>query len=287
MPYQNGASGVHVRLCGDGLPLRCESAGPNRLGGQNAEQVKVCGLLVVENAHLVPGASGGIEDLESVGGLDQAHGAVDLFANRVGGRRYRREACEFREDPLGCLAPELGTPTAGRRPTLRRGRGGLRQRSGFRSARPGRLWPGQLWPGRLWPGRLQNAGRGRAPRRRLERQLRLTRRRAHGEPGDRGLWPRLPSHGALWPSLPSRCGLCTRLPSHRWQRPCVRCHGGPWRGLRRHGGLWPGLQPHGRLWPGLPSHGRQRPGVRRRCGLWPGLTSDGRERSGVRRRGGV
>src|SRR6202034_4174951 len=203
MPYQNGASGVHVRLCGDGLPLRCESAGPNRLGGENAEQVKVCGLLVVENAHLVPGARGGIEDLESVGSLDQAHGAVDLFADRVGGRRYRREACEFREDPLGCLAPELGTSAAGRRPTLRRGRGGLRP-----------------------------------PRRRLERQLRLTGRRAHGELGDGGLWPGLTSYGALWPSLPSRCGLWTGLPSHRWLRPRVRCHGGLWAGPRRCGGPW-------------------------------------------------
>src|ERR1700690_3966545 len=126
MSYQNGPSGVHMRLCGVGLPLRCKSAGPNRLGGENAEQVKVCGLLVVENAHLVPGARGGIEDLESVGSLDQAHGAVDLFADRVGGRRYRREACEFREDPLGCLAPELGTSAAGRRPSLPTGRGGGR-----------------------------------------------------------------------------------------------------------------------------------------------------------------
>src|ERR1700689_3103849 len=115
MSYQNGPSGVHMRLCGVGLTLRCKSAGPNRLGGENAEQVKVCGLLVVENAHLVPGARGGIEDLESVGSLDQAHGAVDLFADCVGGWRYRREACEFREDPLGCLAPELGTSAAGRR----------------------------------------------------------------------------------------------------------------------------------------------------------------------------
>src|SRR5580693_9600895 len=137
MSYQNGLNGVHVRLCGDGLPLRCKSAGPNRLGGENAEQVKVCGLLVVENAHLVPGARGGIEDLESVGGLDQAHGAVDLFADRVGGRRYRREACEFREDPLGCLAPELGTPATRVRLTLRSGRRGLGE------------WPGRIGgPGR-------------------------------------------------------------------------------------------------------------------------------------------
>src|ERR1700733_2104757 len=114
MSYQNGPSGVHMRLCGVGLPLRCKSAGPNRLGGENAEQVKVCGLLIVEHAHLVPGARGGIEDLEPIGSLDQAHGAVDLFANGVGGRRYRREACEFREDPLGCLAPELGTSAGGR-----------------------------------------------------------------------------------------------------------------------------------------------------------------------------
>src|SRR6202451_3811247 len=114
--YQNGPSGVHMRLCGVGLRLRCKSAGPNRLGGENAEKVKECGLLVVENAHRVPGARGGIEDLESVGSLDQAHGAVDLFADRVGGRRYRREACEFRADPLGCLAPELGMSVAGRRP---------------------------------------------------------------------------------------------------------------------------------------------------------------------------
>src|SRR5580693_10477294 len=61
MSYQNGLNGVHVRLCGDGLPLRCKSAGPNRLGGENAEQVKVCGLLVVENAHLVPGARGALK----------------------------------------------------------------------------------------------------------------------------------------------------------------------------------------------------------------------------------
>src|SRR5580692_2321267 len=216
MSYRNGPSAVHVRLCDARLPLRRKTASPNRLGGENAEQVKVCGLLVVENAHLVPGARSGIEDLEAVGGLDQAHGAVDLFADRVGGRRYRREACEFREDPLGCLAPELGTSATGVRLTLHSGRRGLGE-----------------WPGRIGgPGRLQDTGRGRAPGRRLERQLRLTGRRAHGELRHGGLRPGLPPDGGLWPGLPPD------------------------------GGLWPGLPPHGALRASLTPYGALLAGLR-------------------------
>src|SRR5215471_3126016 len=62
------------------LALRSQAPGPHRLGGQDAEQVEVGRLLVVENAHLVPGPGGGVEDLEPFRGLDQAHGPVELLA---------------------------------------------------------------------------------------------------------------------------------------------------------------------------------------------------------------
>src|SRR6266704_3127344 len=74
------------------LVLRHQTAGPYRLRSQHAEQVEVGGLLIVEQAHLVPGPGGGVEHLEPVWCLYQAHRPVDLLAHRVGGRRYRRQA---------------------------------------------------------------------------------------------------------------------------------------------------------------------------------------------------
>jgi hypothetical protein len=100
------------------LAVRSEAAGPDGLGGKYAEQVEVGGLFIVENAHLVPGSGGGIEDLKPVRGLDQAHGTVNLVAQRVSGRRYGREARKFGEDPLRGLVPEPGAPTPGGRARL-------------------------------------------------------------------------------------------------------------------------------------------------------------------------
>src|SRR5215471_3509950 len=70
------------------LALRSQAPGPHRLGGQDAEQVEVGRLFVVENAHLVPGPGGGVKDLKPFRSLDQAHGPLDLLAHRVSGRRY-------------------------------------------------------------------------------------------------------------------------------------------------------------------------------------------------------
>jgi hypothetical protein len=97
------------------LALWRQAAGPDGLGGKYAEQVEVGGLLIVENPHFVPGPGGGIEDFKPVRGLDQAHGTIDLFAQRVSGGRYGREAGKFGEDTLRGLVPERGAPTPGGR----------------------------------------------------------------------------------------------------------------------------------------------------------------------------
>src|ERR1700733_14454437 len=61
----NRAAGVTL-----GLAPRGQAAGPDRLGGQHAEQVEIGRLFVVENAHLMAGAAGSVEDLEPIRGLD-------------------------------------------------------------------------------------------------------------------------------------------------------------------------------------------------------------------------
>src|SRR5580698_1377646 len=49
------ASSVAAGLAAAGLPVRDQQAGPDRLGGQDAEEVEVGGLFILEKAHLVPG----------------------------------------------------------------------------------------------------------------------------------------------------------------------------------------------------------------------------------------
>src|SRR5580704_6390452 len=71
-------------LCGRTSPtpqvvLRFAARAAGRPGGQHAEQVEIGRLFVVENAHLMAGAAGRVEDLEPIRGLDQAHRAVDLL----------------------------------------------------------------------------------------------------------------------------------------------------------------------------------------------------------------
>src|SRR5580704_7756635 len=164
----NRAAGVT-----SGLAPRRQAAGPDRLGGEHAEQVEIGRLFVVENAHLMPGAAGGVENLEPIRGLDQAHRAVDLLAHRVRGRRYGREAGQFREDALRRELPELGPLPAGE---LR-----LRRRRGRRGGRRSGLRRRLAW--RVRDDTDRRGRRCRAPGRRLQRQLGLARRRDHGEIG--------------------------------------------------------------------------------------------------------
>src|SRR5260370_39725827 len=93
------------------LVLWHEPAGPDRLGGQHAEQVEVGRLLVVEKAHLMTGPGGRIEYLAPVRGVEQAHRPVNFLAHGVGRWTHGRQAREFRADPRRSQPPDPRAPT--------------------------------------------------------------------------------------------------------------------------------------------------------------------------------
>src|ERR1700722_17099146 len=87
--------------CGGGarsVAARSQSAVPERLGGEHAEQVEVGGFLILEEAHLVPGVLGAAEPLVPAVGLEQAHGPRDLLVDRVRGARDIGHVDEIGED---------------------------------------------------------------------------------------------------------------------------------------------------------------------------------------------
>ena len=74
-----------------------ERAVTDGLSGQDAEQVEARGFLRREDLELVTAAASGVEDLESLRGLDQAHRAVDHVADGVRVGRDTREGGQVRE----------------------------------------------------------------------------------------------------------------------------------------------------------------------------------------------
>ncbi len=95
------------------LQARREVSGPDRLGDKHPEQVEIGRFLVGEHADLVPRATCRVEDLESLLGPDQAHGAVDVLADRVSARWDGRLGSQLGEDPLGWHPPP-GCPASPR-----------------------------------------------------------------------------------------------------------------------------------------------------------------------------
>src|ERR1035441_3889257 len=107
-----------------GRDERDERAVTDGFRGEQPEQVEVRRLLVAEGAHLVPGAPRRAEDLEAVGGPDQAHRTVSLLLDGISGARHRREVGKFGEDrprrhalparrPPALLASPAAAPRAG------------------------------------------------------------------------------------------------------------------------------------------------------------------------------
>jgi RNA polymerase sigma-70 factor (ECF subfamily) len=108
------------------LARRDQRAVAHGFRGQDAKQVEVRRFLVIECAHLVPGAIGRAEDLEPFLGPQQADGAVGLLLQRVSRPRDRGQVSQFREDRPGGNPLFAGGPPAGRRrlpPAARRRRG--------------------------------------------------------------------------------------------------------------------------------------------------------------------
>src|SRR6266852_6640874 len=98
------------------LPLaRRERSCPDGVGDKHAEQVEVGGLFVLEYPDFVPGPGERVEDLEAFLGPDQAHGPVDVLADRVGAGWYRCLGRQLGEDPLCRQPASCRAPSAGRR----------------------------------------------------------------------------------------------------------------------------------------------------------------------------
>jgi hypothetical protein len=79
---------------------RAEAPAADRLGRQDAEQVEVGSLFVLEVTHVKPGVLGAAEYLETAIGFDHAHGARHLLVDRVSGLRDAGQREKLREHRL-------------------------------------------------------------------------------------------------------------------------------------------------------------------------------------------